>query len=104
MHGMEAGIPDAKATSPIVPRMLEERLEQGEVHVLESPLPFALPSQDDQAFLREQELERGKEIAFDPKSNRIAGCRNHSAAHGQRLLRIFGDSHRQATIWLNQAL
>jgi 3-deoxy-D-manno-oct-2-ulosonic acid (Kdo) hydroxylase len=103
---MEAGIPDAKITSisPIAARSLEERLEQGEVHVLGFPLPFALPSPDDQTFLREQELDRGKEIVFDSNSNRIAGCRHHSPAQDQRLLRIFGDSHRQAILWLNQAL
>ena len=40
---MEAGIPDAKTTSSLAARSLEERLEQGEVHVLGTPLPFALP-------------------------------------------------------------
>ena len=41
---------------------------------------------------------------FEENGNRLTGCRLHSPAQSQRLLGIFGESHREAMLWLSQAL
>jgi hypothetical protein len=97
---------DAAITNPEANNCpaLEERLELGEVHLLTPPLPFSLPSADDQAFLREQELHRGKEIVFEPAGNRLAGFRRHAPDQSQRVRRILEQCHQGAAHWLKEAL
>jgi hypothetical protein len=106
MRGMDAGI--TKSEKRDVLRIndgpLEDRLELGEVHVLASPLPFALPSAEDQSFLRAQELHLAKEIVFDGRTEVVTGFRAHSADQGERLRRIFVECHRQSALWLANAL
>jgi hypothetical protein len=97
---MDAGI----GSVDIARATLEERLEQGEIHVLSAPLPFSLPSAADQDFLREQELFRGKEIVFEARADRVTGYRPRSQDQHERLRRILADSGQAASLWLSQQL
>ncbi len=101
---MDAGIANDDITVVSRTSTLEDRLEQGDVHVFDDCCPLALPSNADCAFLREQELHRGKEIVFDSAADRVVGFRHRSPEQSQRLHEILHESQRQAMRWLAAAL
>ncbi|MEI7686146.1 MAG: Kdo hydroxylase family protein [Planctomycetota bacterium] len=91
------------ATPPSAHR-LAERLEQGDVHVLDAAATNGLPSDDDRSFLRSQELGHGKEIVFEPTSDRLTGFRVRSPEETERLRAIFEASQTRAAAWIRDAL
>ncbi len=103
---MEAGIAPTPFDefTPSATSSLEERLELGEVHLLGPQHPLALPSEADRAFLLDQELHRGKEIVFEPASNRLAGHRLRSTQQSEHLRNILQETQNEATRWLTDAL
>lgn len=102
---MDAGIAPRDARHSLAPTpSLAERLEQGAVHVLDGSLPFAVPSEDDQAFLRHQHLHRAKEILFEAQNDRLIGFQVRSTADTQRLRRIFEACQADATRWIQKEL
>src|SRR5277367_407435 len=79
----------------------EERLETGELFSFD-PCPFPIPDDDDRRFLGEQRLHRAKEIAYDPRRDRLSGFVMSDGA--PRLRRILADASTDAVRWLREHL
>jgi hypothetical protein len=79
----------------------EERLETGELLPF-APCPFPMPDADDRRFLGEQRLHRAKEIAYDPRRDRLGGFVMSDGA--PRLRRILADASIDATRWIRALL
>jgi hypothetical protein len=85
----------------IAVQRLEERLERGDI-VTFQPCPFALPGDDDLAFLRQQQLSGAghKNISYNPTDGAVSGFARHSPEQTERLQRLLGHFSRQVTDWL----
>src|SRR3954451_8933752 len=82
----------------------EERLERGEL--LSFPhCPFALPPDDDLAFLRTQRLGlfSHKNISYDPTTGRVGGYQNQGAGPTERLRAVLTAFSAAVTGWLDAA-
>jgi hypothetical protein len=92
------------STAPLSPSD-EERLESGEV-LFHPVAPFALPNEDDRAFLFEQRL-RGrahKHITWNPHTGESAGFASAGGDQAERLSRVLADFSRGVAAWLAEAL
>ena len=79
----------------------EERLESGELLTFAS-CPFPIPDDDDRRFLGEQRLHRAKEIAYDPRRDRLSGFVMSDGA--SRLRRILAAASADALRWAREQL
>lgn len=84
---------------------LEERLERGEI-VPFQPCPFALPSDDDLAFLMQQKLRslNHKNISYNPANQSVSGFVQHSPEQAARMQRVMGEFSERAIAWLGAKL
>ncbi len=87
------------------PLSLAERLESSEI-VSFNPCPFALPAEDDLAFLLQQKLygSSHKSISFNPLDRQTTGFLWQSDTQATRLQSLLAEFSRQATNWLAEQL
>jgi hypothetical protein len=99
-----AHIPSFSARAPDG-RSPEERLEHGEI-LFWSVAPFALPADNDRAFLFEQNLSGPgrKHISHNPLTGETTGFAWRSADAADRLKAILSDFSRTVTAWFADAL
>lgn len=82
----------------------EERLERGELLVF-APCPFALPADDDLAFLLGQRLDGvHKNISYNPARATVSGFAESSPDHADRLRGILKRFADAAADWTAQLL